>query len=129
MLAIAVSQPTSIQLTHHRRNAARSKPAPTGDLRAFGLLFDHNQRFAFLDDVRCQFGAGFGSDVLRDVRNASRDIQRVTGLQRDRWLPFQLIFERAVDDISYFHAWMGVVGRRDARIDINPYLNLSLIHI
>src|SRR5262245_19475051 len=71
------------------------------------------QRFPFLDDIRGELRPVAAADVLRRVDRPGRDKQDVAGLKRHRRLAFDLILQRAFEDIDDLFARMRMLGRRD----------------
>lgn len=57
------------------------------------------------------------------MRDACRNEQRIAGLEYHRRPPFELILERAADDIGDFHAGMRMPRRGDASVEIDTRLN------
>src|SRR4051812_28446935 len=53
---------------------------------------EHEQRLAFLDEIRGKLRRVAGADILRGVDRSGRDEQHLAGLERHRRLTLNLIF-------------------------------------
>ncbi|MNT90217.1 hypothetical protein D3C72_2310790 [compost metagenome] len=54
---------------------------------------------------------------------ACRNVQGVTSLERHGRLPFELIFERTLDDVGHLYAGVRMFRRHHARIEVHAHLN------
>jgi len=57
------------------------------------------------------------------VDRAGRDEQDVAGLERHSWPSFDLILQRALQDIDDLFARMGVPGGDISRVEVDAYLD------
>src|SRR4051812_39994489 len=112
--------------------AAVSKPAANAN--AISIMSDsprgpplslhqRDERFALLDDVGCKLTAGDAAGVPGRMDRSGRNEQHVAGLQCDRRLVLDLIFERAFEDINHLLAVMRVLAKRHAGGEVDADLD------
>ena len=112
--------------------AAVSKPAANAN--AISIMSDpprgpplslhqREQRLAFLDDVGGELAAGDTAGVPGRMDRSGWNEEHVSGLQRDRRLVLDLIFERAFEDIDNLFAGMRVLAKRHAGGEIDADLD------
>src|SRR6185295_20055083 len=83
--------------------------SPRGPPRS---LHQRQQRLTFLDDVGGELAAGDAAGIAGRMNRSGWNEEHVAGLQRDRWLVLDLIFERAFEDINDLFAGMRVLAER-----------------
>src|SRR6266446_4144288 len=86
-------------------------------------LDHHDERLPFFHDIRGELRPVAVADVLRRVDRSGRDEQDVAGLERHRRLAFDLILQRAFEDIDDLFAGMPVPGRRHSRVKLDARLD------